>query len=324
MSRSTQRIVGLLSGLALASVVLIGGSTPAHARPNCDVPSPPPICEPTDPPDPVVKRPDLTAAVTGPTSGVGGSAVSYTARVTNAAGADAAAASGVAVRISASGGGVVTAAARTGWTCTISSGAATCSGGVLSVGAAADIAVTVQLPSVAASVAVVAQADPGGALAERNESNNSGTAVTAVSAPSLPDLQVTMTGPSSVRGLYATGAWTMTISNVGSAPANIVNVRWLTNWGGWVNANAVKSGAIGFTCTPPPEYVQQTVYCYGGTALQPGASATITINAVPPAPGNVYGTPGVSQVTATVDYGAQVTESNEANNSATVTSSILF
>ena len=131
-----------------------------------------------------------------------------------------------------------------------------------------------------------------------------------------------MTGPSSVRGVYASGVWTMTVTNIGSAPAGVVNVRWLTNWGGTVNANAVKSGAIGFSCVVPPEYVQQLVHCYGNGALQPGASATITITAVPPAPGNVYGTSGVSTVTGTVDYGQQVTESDEANNAATVVSTI--
>jgi len=324
MSRSAQRLVGLLAGFILASLVLIVGSTPAHARPNCDVPVPPPICGPSDPPDPVVKQPDLTAAVTGPTAGMGGTNASFTARVANITGTNAAAASGVVVRITASGGAVVTGAAYSGWSCALAAGAATCSGGALGVGASADIPVTILLPSSAASVVVTAVADPSGAIAERNESNNSGGATVTVTAPSLPDLQVTMTGPASVRGLYATGAWTMTITNVGSAPANVVNVRWLTNWGGWINANAVKSGAIGFTCTPPPEYVQQMVYCYGNGVLQPGASATITINAVPPAPTNVYGTAGVSNVTATVDYGQQVAESNEGNNAATVVSSILY
>jgi len=308
----------------LAALVLVVGSTPAHARPNCDVPSPPPICEPVDPPDPVVKLPDLTASVTGPSSAVGGADLSYTARVANLTGTDAASASGVVVRIAATGGASVRGAALAGWNCTTTAGVATCSGGVLGVGAVADIPVTVALPSTAASVTVTAAADPSGAIAERSEANNTGGVATTVSAPSLPDLRMTMTGPTSVRGLYATGSWTMTVTNIGSAPAGVVNVRWLTNWGGWVNANAVKSGAIGFTCTPPAEYVQQTVYCYGNGALQPGASATITINAVPPAPGNVYGTAGVSNVTATVDYGQQVAESNESNNAATVVSSILY
>ena len=228
------------------------------------------------------------------------------------------------MRIAAAGGASVQGASFPGWNCAATAGVATCTGGALGVGAVADIAVTVLLPAATASVTVTATADPSGAIVERSETNNTGSATTAVSAPSLPDLQMTMTGPSSVRGLYATGAWTMTITNVGSAPANVVNVRWLTNWGGWVNANAVKSGAIGFTCTPPPEYMQQTVYCYGNGVLQPGASATITINAVPPAPGNVYGTAGVSNVTAAVDYSQQVVESNESNNAATVVSAILY
>lgn len=324
MSRSAQRLVGLLAGFLLASLMLVGGSTPAQARPNCDVPIPPPICEPVDPPDPVVTRPDLTASAAGPAAAVGGAAASYVARVVNLSGVDSAPASRVTVRISATGAAAVTAAALAGWVCSVSAGVATCSGGSLGVGAVADIPVTVQLPAAAASVDVIVTADPAGAIAERNESNNTGAVTTTVTAPALPDLQLTMTGPTSVRGLYAVGAWTMTITNVGTAPASVVNVRWLTNWGGWVNANAVKSGSIGFSCTPPPEYLQQTVYCYGNGVLAPGASASITINAVPPAPTNVYGTAGVSTVTATVDYSQQVPESNEANNTATVVSSLLY
>lgn len=320
MPRRVRRLVAALAGSALVLLSLTLTSAPASARPNCNVPDPPPICEG---PDPVEKLPDLTAGVTGPASAVGGTTASYLVRIGNPSAPDAAIARNVTVRVGTTGGAAVTAAALTGWTCSVSGGVATCSGGTVSVGGSAGIPVTVQLPAVAASVSVTATADPGNALSERNEGNNTGTVTTAVSAPSLPDLRMTMTGPTSVRGVYASGVWTMTVTNIGSAPATVVNVRWLTNWGGTVNANAVKSGAIGFTCTVPPEYVQQVVYCYGTGTLQPGASATITITAVPPAPGNVYGTAGQSVVTGTVDYGQQVAESNENNNVGTVNSTIL-
>ena len=319
MPRRVRRLVAALAGFALVLLSLALTSSPASARPSCDVPSPPPICEV---PDPVDKLPDLTAAITGPAGAVGGTTGSYVVRVGNPSGTNAAIARGITVRIAATGGAAVTGAALSGWTCSVSGGVATCSGGTVAVGGGASIPVTVQLPASAATVTVTATADPNNALTERNEGNNTGALTTAVSAPSLPDLRLTMTGPSSVRGVYASGVWTMTVTNIGTAPATVVNVRWLTNWGGTVNANAVKSGAIGFSCVVPPEYVQQLVYCYGNGALQPGASATITVTAVPPAPGNVYGTAGVSTVTGTVDYGQQVTESDEANNAATVVSTI--
>jgi len=319
MPRRARRLVAALAGSALVLLSLTVTASPASARPNCDVPNPPPICEG---PDPVDKLPDLTASVSGPSGAVGGSTASYVIRVANPSATNAAIARNVTVRVATSGGAAVTGAALSGWSCGASGGVATCSGGSVAIGGSASIPVTVQLPSAAAGVTVTATADPGNTVAERNEGNNTGSQTTAVSAPSLPDLRLTMAGPSSVRGVYASGVWTMTVTNIGSAPASVVNVRWLTNWGGSVNANAVKSGAIGFSCTVPPEYVQQIVYCYGNATLQPGASATIAITAVPPAPGNVYGPAGVSTVTGTVDYGLQVSEADESNNAATVVSTI--
>jgi hypothetical protein len=312
-----RRVLAVVAALALVLVGLVVTTVPASARPNCDVPDPPPICGV----DPVEKLPDLTATVNGPASAVGGGVAAYTVRVANPTGTNAAAARGVAVRIATAGATLLTPA-LSGWTCAGSGASTTCSGGSLPVGGGATFAVSVQLPAVSGAVTVSATADPGNAIAERSETNNSGSLSTTVTAPALPDLQLTMTGPTAVRGVYANGVWTMTVTNRGSAPASPVNVRWLTNWGGTVNANAVKTGAIGFTCTVPPEYVQQLVYCYGTGALQPGASATIAITAVPPAPGNVYGTAGQSVVTGTVDYGQQVAESDENNNAASVTSTI--
>ena len=320
MPRRARRLVAALAGLALVLLSLTVTAAPASARPNCNVANPPPICEG---PEPVDKLPDLTATVTGPSGAVGGATASYVIRVGNPSATDAAIVRNVTVRIATSGGAAVTAAALSGWSCSVSGGVGSCSGGTVAIGGSASIPVTVQLPAAAGGVTVTATADPGNTIAERNEANNTGSLATAVSAPSLPDLRLTMTGPSSVRGVYASGVWTMTVTNIGSAPASVVNVRWLTNWGGSVNANAVKSGAIGFTCTVPPEYVQQLVYCYGNGALPPGASATIAITAVPPAPANVYGTAGQSVVTGTVDYGQVVAEANEGNNAATVSSTIL-
>lgn len=318
-SDRVRRVVAALAGFALVLVGLVATTAPASARPNCDLPDPPPICEP---PEPVVKLPDLTAAVTGPATGVGATTASYTVKVANPSGTDAAIARAVTVRVTATGGASLTAAALTGWRCSLSAAVATCAGGTIAVGGSASIPVTVRFPAAATTVTVAAVADPSNSITERNESNNGGSTSTAVSAPALPDLRMSMTGPSTVRGLYANAVWTMTIANVGRAPASVVNVRWLTNWGGDVNANAVNSGAIGFSCIVPPEYVQQMVYCYGNGTLQPGASTTIAITAVPPAPDDVYGSSGQSKVTATVDYAEQVGESDESNNAATVLSTI--
>jgi subtilase family serine protease len=320
VNRSASRLAAVAATLLLAATGIAVATAPASALPNCNVPTPPPICGGVDP---VEKLPDLTTAVTGPASATGGTAAAYTVRVSNLSSTAGAVARGVAVRITAGGGATISSAALAGWSCTASGATATCSGGSLGVGAGASIPVTVQLPPATTSVVVAATADPNGAIVERSESNNSAAFSTAVTAPALPDLQATMSGPSAVRGLYAAGVWTITVRNIGSAAATPVNVRWLTNWGGSVNANAVISGAIGFSCIVPPEYVQQMVYCYGTAPLQPGASATIVLTAVPPAPGDVYGAAGVSSVTATVDYSQQVAESNESNNAATVVSALL-
>lgn len=316
-----RRLVAAVAGFALVVLGLVITSAPASARPNCDVPNPPPICEPPVP-VPVDRLPDLTATVSGPTSGVGATVAAYTVRVANPSGRNAAIARAVSVRIAARGGATVTSAASSGWTCTVAAGVATCSGGTIAVGGSASIPVNVKLPSAAATVSVSAAADPSNAIAERSESNNTGSASTVVTTPVLPDLQLRMTGPDSV-SVYADAVWTMTISNVGSAPADVVNVQWLTNWGGDMRASAMTSGAIGFSCPIPPlEYVQQFVHCSGNGPLQPGASATIAITARPPAPGDVYGPYGQSNVTGTVDYAQLVTESNESNNAATVVSTI--
>ena len=320
MNHHTSRIAAICSAIAIVVAGVMATAVPASARPNCDVDDPPPICGPVI--DPVIKLPDLTAAVTGPASATGGTTATYSVRVSNSASTVGATARGITVRFAVSGA-TISAASLTGWTCSVAGGTATCSGGSLANGSSVIIPVTVALPATTTSVAVTATVDPSGVTAERSETNNSASITTSVTAPALPDLQVAMTGPSTVRGLYAAGVWTITVKNIGTAPAAPVNVRWLTNWGGDVNANAVVSGAIGFTCIVPPEYMQQMAYCYGTGALQPGASATIVITAVPPTPGNVYGTTGASTVTATVDYGQSVQESNENNNASTVYSTIL-
>jgi hypothetical protein len=321
MSRLVRGLFVLLAAVAVVASGWVVGADPASARPYCDGANPPPICN-GDPPVPTT-TPDLTVAVSGPAGAVGGTTASYVITVTNLTGRNAAAASGVVVSASLTPATRALGASGTnGFSCSVSGGSVGCSGGYLSVGASATITVSAALPGSATTVTTTATADPGNAIAERSESNNTAATSTAVSTPALPDLTVAMTGPSTVRGIYAAGVWTMTITNQGTAPASVVNVRWLTNWGGNLNANAVKSGAIGFTCTPPAEYLQQTVLCYGNGVLQPGASATIVITAVPPAPGNVYGAYGQSSVTATVDYNGQVPESNEGNNAATVTSVI--
>lgn len=319
MNHVVRRAAAVLSAVGLVAAGVFVAAGPASARPNCDVPDPPPICGGVI--DPVLRLPDVSTGVTGPASAVGGTTGAYAVRVSNLASVVGATARDVSVRITADAGAAITAAALTGWTCAVSGSTATCSGGILANGTSASIPVSVRYPSAAASVTVTTTVDPNGAIAERSETNNSARVTTGVTAPALPDLQVAMTGPSSVRGLYEAGKWTITVRNTGSAAATPVNVRWLTTWRGDVNANAVISGAIGFSCIVPPEYMQQMVYCYGNAPLQPGASATIVITAVPPAPSG--GVAQSSTVTATADYGQQVTESNESNNAASVATTIL-
>ncbi len=322
MSSFVRRCLAVLLGLGLILAATLVAAAPASARPNCDGDNPPPICLP-DPPPP--RYPDLQASISGPAAASSGTTTTYTITVHNPGGANPAPASGVQLAASVSSGATVSGAAGDdGFTCTRSGSAASCSGGFLRIGGVATITLSATMPNAAAQVTASATVDPANAIEERDESNNSALVTTTVTVPPRPDLAMTMTGPTSVRGIYEAGAWTMTITNQGTAPADPVNVRWLTNWGGDVNANAVKSGAIGFTCTVPHEYVQQIAYCYGNGPLAPGASATITITAVPPAPDNVYGPAGQSNVTATVDYQQIVTESNEGNNAASVNSTITW
>ena len=181
---------------------------------------------------------------------------------------------------------------------------------------------TVQLPSAAAGVTVTATADPGNTIAERNEGNNTGSQTTAVSAPSLPDLRLTMAGPSSVRGVYASGVWTMTVTNIGSAPASVVNVRWLTNWGG--SSTPTRSRAVP-SASAAPCHRSTSSSSSTATATPPCSRAPARPSPSPRSPrlrATSTAPPVVSTVTGTVDYGLQVSESDESNNAATVVSTI--
>jgi uncharacterized repeat protein (TIGR01451 family)/fimbrial isopeptide formation D2 family protein len=134
-----------------------------------------------------------------------------------------------------------------------------------------------------------------------------------------PDLTLNKTGPTSVAtGGYMT--YTLTVNNLGDA--NTANVKVVDTLPAGVTLQA------GLPTDPSPPFETTslfscsatgtnpiTVTCTGG-AVNAGQNATIKINAIAPA------TAGQITNTATVDPDNAITESNELNNSAAVSTNV--
>lgn len=145
------------------------------------------------------------------------------------------------------------------------------------------------------TISITAAADSTGAIAESNESNNTRAASFKVLAyvPPLPDLTVTaLTGNKTLYEAGDTMTITGTVKNIGESAAAATTVRLTVSGIGTFSANlsalsAGASQAVTFTCTAPTSLNAQSI-----------------------------------TMTALVDPNNLVVESNESNNSKTVTLSI--
>ena len=145
------------------------------------------------------------------------------------------------------------------------------------------------------TISITAAADSTGAIAESNESNNTRAASFKVLAyiPPMPDLTVTaLTGNKTMYEAGDTMTITGTVKNIGESAAAATTVRLTVAGIGTFSANlsALSSGAsqtVTFTCTAPTSLNAQSI-----------------------------------TMTALVDPNNLVAESNESNNSRTVTISV--
>ncbi|HWP53318.1 MAG TPA: CARDB domain-containing protein, partial [Pyrinomonadaceae bacterium] len=156
--------------------------------------------------------PDLTTAVTGPSTGTVGTAYDYTIKVNNSG---AASATGVKETFTLPSGVTFNTASGTdSFSCSEALGVVTCTGGSVTNGNGATITVNVT-PTGAGTITLpagAAVADPDAAIAESNENNNSSTiAFTTDTTENLPPgtyssvtvnsgVAVTMTGNITVTG----------------------------------------------------------------------------------------------------------------------------
>ncbi|HWJ86390.1 MAG TPA: CARDB domain-containing protein [Cellulomonas sp.] len=163
----------------------------------------------------------------------------------------------------------------------------TASVGALAVGAQTTVGVDAGTKAVG-SYPVTVTVDPGGSVAESDETNNvaSGTVtVTTGTQPARPDLQVGITGTTPAAPTTADAVTvSATVSNSGTGPAPATSVAF-----------AVGSTAAGTAQVP---------------ALAAGAQATVSVSLGARAAGSYT-------VSGTVDPANQITESNEDNNTGT-------
>lgn len=255
---------------------------------------------------PVVSQPDLTVSVSGPAAGVIGTPYSYTLTVANVG---TVAASGASVRFTLPAGVTFGSATGTGgFTGVQAGGVVTFSGGSIPAAGAATLTVTVT-PTASGTVAVAAGAavvDPAGTIAEINEANNASTEAvsTTVTAVAQPDLTVSVGAPASAV-VGAPYNYTLTVSNIGTAAASGVSVRF-----------GLPAGVTFVSSTNPGDFLSSQaggVVTFSGGSVAVGSSATLMVRVTPTSVGTVT----VAAGAAVADPANTIAETNEANNAST-------
>jgi uncharacterized repeat protein (TIGR01451 family) len=308
-ARSRARAAGRgLVALALAGSLTLGGAHGAGAWP---------YPEPTEP-----LYPDLTLALAdAPDPVAAGGTLTYTLTVGNDGDLRA---TGVAVRQTLpSGAAYQSASATGGFTCAQAAGVVTCTGGALDPGATATITTRVTAPGAAATLATSAAVDPDRRIREWDEANNSAGATTTVLAPPPEPARVDLTIGSlsdAPDPVYRGGDVTYTFRVVNAGPDTATGVFALLSSQGTYQYVSISS-PDGWSCVPHPEYFSLHVYCFGGSVtggatLGPGQGATVSVTARAP------GVTAVQTVTATVDFSNRVAETNESNNSLSITTAV--
>ncbi|MFN8557392.1 MAG: DUF11 domain-containing protein [Dehalococcoidia bacterium] len=201
-------------------------------------------------------------------------------------------------------------------------GTVTCTGGTLASGATATITLIVVSPFTPGTISNSATVDPGALIAENVETNNvAPAAVTNVLEKTKPDLRLTATAVPGTTPTPPPGSpvpqgqnllYTITVFNdTPGAIGDAENVRLhatLPTGSTFVSA----SGSSGFVCT----LVAGEVQCTGATIPVTG-SATIQVTVTVTAP------PGTIVLSATADPLGTVAETDESNNTVTLSTTVI-
>ena len=211
-----------------------------------------------------------------------------------------------------------------GFSCSPSGTLVSCANGFIDWGDSARIDVYVTAPTLSAggpnqTATSTATVNPSHAIPERDYTNNSGSLALTVIAPppQYPDLVVTsFTGPAFIPA-NGQGTYTISVANQGEVSANVATLL-----DGGLQAWSVvsSSGTAGFTpCYTAPERFSLRAWCPGlgyGPVLAPGQSGTFSVVV------QVSATTGTFTMVAKADGLNAVAESNEANNTASLTTTV--
>ena len=157
---------------------------------------------------------------------------------------------------------------------------------------------------------VSAQIDPDRAIAETNESNNAASLSTTVTA--RPDLVPDLTGSDAQAVLGSSFAYSVKVKNVGKTSAQASQIK-LT-----LPAQAVFSQFENSTFTNCQTPGSTGVFVCNAGSLAPGASASVRVVAI----ANNNTTGPIMHFTAAVDPNQLVDESDNANNTLEITTTI--
>jgi uncharacterized repeat protein (TIGR01451 family) len=191
----------------------------------------------------------------------------------------------------------------------------TCTGGMVAAGGSRIITIVVKAPLAhGITITDLATADPDNDIPESNEGNNASFTDTTVT--SQIDLTVTNSAPGS-SSQNSTYDYTVTVTNTGTSPANNVELHDTLPVGVIVLNVQVSTGDETWGCQTQQNPVN-VVDCVGNLTGSGGAnnSVVITINVFVSATGETLTS------TAVVDPNNTIVESNEANNSDLVETTV--
>ena len=187
-------------------------------------------------------------------------------------------------------------------------------GGSLASGDNSAINIVGTVQNTAGELTNIAVVDPDGQITESDETNNTETSVTTVNDPPpelQPDLGISKQSfPNSVEP-GGTITYNLSVSNIGGGDANNILVRDTLPAGFTLVSTITNSGFIADTSTPG-------VVSFTGGSIPSGDAASLTIVGTAPASLNP-----LTNV-AIVDPDGQITESDETNNTAEITTDIIL
>jgi uncharacterized repeat protein (TIGR01451 family) len=218
----------------------------------------------------------------------------------------------------------VSATGSNGFVCSMVSSNVTCTGGTIGLGKTATIKVETKLAvnslacNSTGTIISTLSIDPDNTILESDELNNTGSTSNSMLGPCTEqntDLQITKAGsPASVTDKQAL-SYAITVKNAGSVAATNVVVTDKVSSSLWTYR--VATGSHGFTCSVSGT----TVTCTGGI-IPSGETASISLTGAIDLTGLECDQTSTLTNTAKVDPENAIPESNESNNSATVTTQL--